>query len=215
MVELTSGNTGTGLAIVCAARGLRFHAVMSRGNSPERAAMMRALGAHVELVDQCPGSTPGMVSGSDLELVEVRCREMVEEMSAFRVDQFNDRGCADAHYFGTVREILEQCDGRLDAFVDFVGTAGTFAGCAKYFKERSNGVIKCFVVEPAGAGVLAKEAAMTGCSSKDDASDEASTASNDGGCGHFIQGGGYSKTFAFWISNFCVTIRNTSMGIFK
>ncbi len=121
---------------------------------------------------------------------------MVEEISAFRVDQFNDRGGADHHYFGTAREILEQCDGRLDAFVDFVGTAGTFAGCAKYFKERSKGVIKCFVVEPAGAGVLAKEAAMTGCSSKDDASDEVSTASNDGGCGHFIQGGGYSKTFS-------------------
>jgi 1-aminocyclopropane-1-carboxylate deaminase/D-cysteine desulfhydrase-like pyridoxal-dependent ACC family enzyme len=70
-----------------------------------------------------------MVSGSDLKLVEGRCREMVEEMGAFCVDQFNDRGCADAHYFGTAREILEQCDGRLDAFVDFVGTAGTFAGC--------------------------------------------------------------------------------------
>ena len=57
-------------------------------------------------------------------------------------------------------------------------------------------MIKCFVVEPAGAGVLAKEAAMMGCSSTDDASDEVSTASNDGGCGHFIQGGGYSKTFS-------------------
>ena len=55
---------------------------------------------------------------------------MVEEISAFRVDQFNDRGGADHHYFGTAREILEQCDGRLDAFVDFAGTAGTFAGCA-------------------------------------------------------------------------------------
>ena len=54
---------------------------------------------------------------------------MVEEISAFRVDQY-DRGGADAHYFGTAREILEQCDGRLDAFVDFAGTAGTFAGCA-------------------------------------------------------------------------------------
>ncbi len=190
VVELTSGNTGTGLAIVCAAHGLRFHAVMSRGNSPERAAMMRALGAEVELVDQCPGSMPGMVSGSDLELVEGRCQEMVEEMGAFRVDQFNDQGCADAHYFGTAREILEQCDGRLDAFVDFVGTAGTFAGCAKYFKERSNGRIKCFVVEPVGAEVLAKEKKTGG--SKDDAS-EVSTASNDGGCGHVIQGGGYSK----------------------
>jgi cysteine synthase A len=68
VIELTSGNTGTGLAIVCAARGYRFIAVMSRGNSIERARMMKALGAEVVLVDQCPESTPGQVSGADLEL---------------------------------------------------------------------------------------------------------------------------------------------------
>ena len=52
VVELTSGNTGTGLAIVCAVKGYRFVAVMSRGNSVERARMMAALGAEVVLVDQ-------------------------------------------------------------------------------------------------------------------------------------------------------------------
>ncbi|HEX9115299.1 MAG TPA: pyridoxal-phosphate dependent enzyme, partial [Anaerolineae bacterium] len=61
VVELTSGNTGTGLAIVCAVKGYPFVAVMSRGNSPERARMMRALGAEVVLVDQLPGSQPGQV----------------------------------------------------------------------------------------------------------------------------------------------------------
>mmetsp|Transcript_5500 Transcript_5500/g.11981 ORF Transcript_5500/g.11981 Transcript_5500/m.11981 type:complete len:372 (-) Transcript_5500:194-1309(-) len=198
VVELTSGNTGTGLAIVCAVRGLRFHAVMSRGNSPERAAMMRALGANVELVDQAPGSAPGMVSGSDLDLVEDRCREMVEEMDAFRVDQFRDRGGADAHYFGTATEILEQCDGGLDAFVDFVGTAGTFGGCAKYFKEQSEGRIKCFVVEPAGSEVLAREATRrTANGSNIFSIDECnSTISIDGCRGHVVQGGGYSKTLS-------------------
>ena len=55
VVELTSGNTGTGLAIVCAAKGYPFVAVMSRGNSSERARMMTALGAEVVLVDQCQG----------------------------------------------------------------------------------------------------------------------------------------------------------------
>lgn len=200
VVELTSGNTGTGLAIVCAARGLRFRAVMSRGNSPERAAMMRALGATVELVDQSSPmgySTPGAVSGEDLALVEDRCREIAEETGAFRVDQFRDRGGADAHYFGTAAEIVEQCGGGLDTFVDFVGTAGTFGGCAKYFKERSDGRIKCFVVEPVGSEVLAREAAR-------DSDDKASVISVgaddssdliDGGCrGHVIQGGGYSKS---------------------
>jgi len=53
VIELTSGNTGTGLAIVCAVKGYPFVAVMSKGNSPERARMMRALGAEVVLVDQC------------------------------------------------------------------------------------------------------------------------------------------------------------------
>src|SRR6185369_13186159 len=70
VVELTSGNTGTGLAIVCAVKGHPFVAVMSRGNSAERARMMSALGAEVILVNQLPGSIPGQVSGGDLELVE-------------------------------------------------------------------------------------------------------------------------------------------------
>ncbi|MGK0200035.1 MAG: cysteine synthase A, partial [Yoonia sp.] len=58
VVELTSGNTGTGLAIVCGVRGYPFVAVMSRGQSTERARMMRALGAEVVLVDQLPESHP-------------------------------------------------------------------------------------------------------------------------------------------------------------
>ncbi len=63
VVELTSGNTGTGLAIVCGIKAHPFVAVMSKGNSIERARMMSALGAEVVLVDQSPGSEPGMVSG--------------------------------------------------------------------------------------------------------------------------------------------------------
>ena len=62
MIELTSGNTGTGLAICCAALGHPFVAVMSEGNSVERARMMRAL-APVVLVPQCEGSVAGQVSG--------------------------------------------------------------------------------------------------------------------------------------------------------
>src|SRR5207248_816155 len=59
IIELTSGNTGTGLAIVCAVKGYRLIAVMSEGNSVERRRMLRALGADVELVPQAPGSIPG------------------------------------------------------------------------------------------------------------------------------------------------------------
>src|SRR5690606_1973036 len=97
VVELTSGNTGTGLAIVCKAMGHPFIAVMSRGNTMERARMMAALGAEVVLVDQAPGSVPNQVSGPDLDLVEQRAVELVRERGAFRCDQFNLRGNTLAH----------------------------------------------------------------------------------------------------------------------
>ncbi len=97
VVELTSGNMGTGLAIVCAARGHPFVAVMSRGNSPERARMMTALGAEVVLVDQAIGARAGEVSGADLELVEQVAARLTIERSAFRADQFRHPGNAEAH----------------------------------------------------------------------------------------------------------------------
>ena len=79
VVELTSGNTGTGLAIVCALKGYPFVAVMSRGNSSERARMMRALGAEVMLVDQAEGAVSGQVSGADLARVEAAARAITLE----------------------------------------------------------------------------------------------------------------------------------------
>jgi cysteine synthase A len=147
VVELTSGNTGTGLAIVCAVKGHPFVAVMSRGNSPERARMMRALGAEVVLVDQAPESRVGEVSGRDLELVEEAARRITIERAAFRADQFRHSGNFRAHYLHTGPEILEQSEGAFDAFCDFAGTAGTFAGCAAAFREK-NPAIRCYLVEP-------------------------------------------------------------------
>jgi cysteine synthase A len=171
VVELTSGNTGTGLAIVCGIKGYRFVAVMSKGNSPERARMMAALGAEVVLVDQLPGATPGQVSGGDLELVEREAQRLVRERNAFRADQFRHRGNFRAHYLHTGPEMIEQSGGRIDAFCDFPGTGGTFAGCAAALKE-SNPAIRCFVVEPEGCAVLAGQPALHP--------------------NHRIQGGGYS-----------------------
>ena len=98
VVELTSGNTGTGLAIVCGVKGYPLVAVMSKGNSVERARMMRALGAEVVLVEQLPGSIPGQVSGGDLERVEQETRRIVRERGAFRADQFSLRGNFHAHF---------------------------------------------------------------------------------------------------------------------
>ena len=156
VVELTSGNTGTGLAIVCGIRGYPFVAVMSKGNSMERARMMAALGAEVVLVDQLPDSQPGQVSGGDLERVEIEARRIVVERQAFRADQFRLSGNFRAHYLHTGPEFIKQSAGAIDAFCDFVGTGGSFAGCAAAFKAH-NPSIGCFVVEPEGAAVLANE----------------------------------------------------------
>jgi cysteine synthase len=147
VVELTSGNTGTGLAIVCAVKRYPFVAVMSKGNSPERARMMQALGAEVVLVDQSPASLPGQVSGDDLALVENAAQEITRHRGAFRADQFRHPGNFRAHYLHTAPEILEQSGGNFDVFCDFAGSGGTFAGCAAAFKER-NPRIACYLVEP-------------------------------------------------------------------
>jgi cysteine synthase A len=171
VVELTSGNTGTGLAIVCGVKGYPFVAVMSKGNSMERARMMRALGAEVVLVEQAPGSVPGQVSGEDLARVEAETRRIVEQRRAFRADQFRLAGNARAHLLHTGPEILRQTGGQFHAFCDFVGTAGSFAGCAAAFKAHAPS-IRCFVVEPAGAAALAGEPVTNP--------------------GHRIQGGGYT-----------------------
>ena len=173
VVELTSGNTGTGLSIVCAVKDYHFVAVMSRGNSMERARMMSALGAEVVLVEQLPGSTPGQVSGGDLELVEREAQRIVRERQAFRADQFRLPGSARAHYLHTGQEILQQTAGKIDAFCDFSGTASSFSGCAAAFKEHDP-AIKCYIIEPAGATVLAGQEI---------------THPN-----HRIQGGGYCMT---------------------
>jgi cysteine synthase len=171
VVELTSGNTGTGLAIVCGVKGYPFVAVMSRGNSPERARMMRALGAEVVLVDQAEDSLPGQVSGADLQLVDEAARAIARERSAFLVDQFHRAGNFRAHYLHTGPEILEQAGCRIDAFCDFAGSGGSFAGCAAAFKEHDPAV-RCFIVEPESCAVLSGGAVDS--------------------VNHRIQGGGYA-----------------------
>lgn len=147
VVELTSGNTGTGLAIVCAVKGYPFLAVMSRGNSTERARMMRALGAKVVLVDQARGSAPGQVSGEDLALVELETQRIIREIGAFRADQFRLPGSIHAHECHTAEEMWEQTSGNIDVFLDFAGSGGTFAGCARRLK-RYKPEIRCYLIEP-------------------------------------------------------------------
>ena len=176
VVELTSGNMGTGLAIVCAIRGYPFVAVMSKGNSPERARQMTALGAEVVLVDQLPDSIPGEVSGSDLAMVEEAAQRITAERGAFRADQFHRAGAWAAHYRTTGPELWEQSGGTIDAFADFAGTGGTYAGVTRALKER-NRAVRCYLVEPEGAAVLAGKPVTSPS--------------------HPIQGGGYAMDLDF------------------
>ncbi len=170
VVELTSGNMGTGLAIVCGIKGYPFVAVMSKGNSPERARMMTALGAEVVLVDQTPGSKPGEVSGADLAEVDCVATELTRARGAFRADQFQRTGNPDAHEQSTGPELWAQSGGKIDALCDFVGSGGTLAGTATYLR-RQNPHVKCYPIEPTAAAVLAGKDVVS--------------------ADHPIQGGGY------------------------
>ena len=158
VIELTSGNMGTGLAIVCALKNYPFVAVMSRGNSPERARMMRALGAEVILVDQVRGAQQGQVSGADLAKVEERAEQLAAERNGFRADQFHHPANRGAHLTTTGPELWQQSGGQLDAFVDFVGSGGTYAGTSQALKAF-NPACKGYVVEPDGAAVLSGQGA--------------------------------------------------------
>jgi hypothetical protein len=82
VVELTSGNTGTGLAVVCRAMGHPFVALISRGNSVERVRQMEAFGAEVIIVEQAEGAVDGQVSGEDMALVEEQAAEIVSRRGA-------------------------------------------------------------------------------------------------------------------------------------
>ncbi len=145
VVELTSGNMGTGLAIVCGVLGHPFVAVMSRGNSMERARMMRALGAEVVLVSQASGSRPGEVSGADLALVEAEAQAQTAARGAFRADQFARKGNPDAHADGTAPEIWAQSAGTVTAFCDFTGSGGTLGGAARFLAPRG---VHCWAIDP-------------------------------------------------------------------
>jgi cysteine synthase A len=184
VVEVTSGNTGTGLAIVCQALGHPFYAVMSAGNSRERAQMIRALGGEVALVEQAPDSTPGQVNGADMRLVKERAAELVAEKKAYFVDQFENPANSIAHEQVTCTELWSQCDGELDALVAFVGSGGALGGLARglrAFKPK----LRVYVVEPNAASSLA-----SGCCSD---------------AGHAIQGGGYGRAKLSLMSDVLIT----------
>lgn len=182
VVELTSGNMGIGLAVACAVMARRLIAVMSEGNSPERRQLLAAYGADIELVPQAAGGLPGKVSGEDLALVETRTAELVEQLGAWRPDQFNNPSNPRAHELGTGPELWAQASGSLGAFVAIVGTGGTFVGIARALKAR-DAKIRCLAVEPAGAQILAGKPI--------------------GSPAHMLQGAGYAMVPPQWDGSLC------------
>ncbi|MDG0808738.1 cysteine synthase A [Cohnella rhizosphaerae] len=144
IVEPTSGNTGIGLAMNAAARGYRLILVMPDNMSKERIDLLKAYGAEVVLT---PASQrmPGAIR-------EARSIAAATPGS-FMPNQFDNAANPDVHRRTTALEILEQTDGRLDAFVATAGTGGTITGTGETLKERLPNIYVA-VVEPAGSPVL-------------------------------------------------------------
>jgi cysteine synthase A len=145
IIEPTSGNTGIGLAMVCAAKGYRCIITMPDNATAERVKILRAYGAEVHL-------TPAAerMQGA----IDEANRLAAEIPDSFIPMQFENPANPDAHRTTTAIEILEAFEGKLDAFVLTAGTGGTVTGTGEVLKERIPG-IKIYVVEPAGSPVLA------------------------------------------------------------
>jgi len=153
VIEMTSGNMGAGLAVVCAALGHPLVVTMSAGNSPQRARMLEALGAEVILVPQVNGE-PGQVTGDDIAAAAKIAEKVAKDRGGFYVDQFNALESIAAHETGTARELLDAAGGRIDGWTACVGTGSTFLGVARGLRAAGQDVITA-AVEPAECEVLA------------------------------------------------------------
>lgn len=127
LIEPTSGNTGIGLAMAAAIRGLRMVLIMPEHLSIERRQTMRAYGAEIILTPQ----KGGMEGARDL------AERMVREGKGIMLDQFANPDNPLAHYESTAPEIWRDTGGRITHFVSSMGTTGTIMGCSRFFKEKN------------------------------------------------------------------------------
>jgi cysteine synthase len=146
IIEATSGNTGIGIALVAAVKGYRTIITMSARNSPERIALLRALGAEVVLTPAEDG-TPGAIEEAK------RIAETVP--AAFMARQHWNPSNPAAHQRTTAQEIWKDTDGKVDIFVAIFGTGGTVSGVGSALKEL-NPEIQITTVEPEESPVLSR-----------------------------------------------------------
>ncbi len=152
IIEVTSGNTGIALAAISAHLGYKFTAIMPEFVSRERVEMLRLFGANVVL-------TP---AEEDMEGAVRRYEEMVEgREDVFLPKQFENPDNIEAHRMGTGREIVEQMDGRIDAFVAGTGTGGTLIGVALALRDAGLDS-RIVAVEPAESAVISGRTKIPG-----------------------------------------------------
>jgi cysteine synthase A len=147
VVEYTGGSTGSSLAYVCALKGYPLRIVSSDAFAREKLRTIEALGGEVDIVPSPEGITPDLIP----RMIE-RSREVVEETGGFATDQFRNRDLLEG-YAGLARELLEQLDGRLDAFCAYIGTAGCFLGVTRELRKTLPELYRV-AVEPAESPVL-------------------------------------------------------------
>ena len=148
VVEGTAGNTGIGLAMVCAALGYRCKIVMPRTQSQEKKDSVKLLGAELIEVDAVPYSNPNNYIHTSQRLAESLAK--TESNGAVWANQFDNVANRQAHIDTTGPEIYNQTDGKVDGFICAVGSGGTLAGVSMALKYK-NPKIQIGVADPMGS----------------------------------------------------------------